>query len=895
MGRFIIFILVGMMFISGASGANDVASTQAGSIVAQEIISSTYVDIASNNVSIATPDGELYVQVFTDSRTNYSKKFGSVRIKIDGVEIESMNLSAFTSYTPDSFMAHKTVTEGTHYAEIEVKAYSGKKLYLRSWNMTVMFLKTGSYITVFSNETVNPYSMDAGNLTEEINYSVIPSLPQANVTGLVTDLSNLQSNDTAHDSDIAAIQNNETSYVSNITVNPYSMDAGNLTEEINYSVIPSLPQANVTGLVTDLAGKEPTVSSGVPYQFYAWNKTWQNITTTWITEGTNLFYTAERAISALTGINAEQNSSISGLQGNDTTHDSQINSLQGNDSYFNGSVYPNSTDFYNSSYNEHLSSDGSDHSYLDQSVISGATPTFDGANITNMSASYLNFSQIGTPTYYNAQDWFNIVQSAGIMEGCELNNSRNANELDVNLCEGLVKSTDSEIGETAPFTMSETLNVSLTSNSMNYIYVEYNAGSPQVAVTTTRSNIELNREFILGRVYKNGDGTIYVLNAGVHVSNLARTEHERLVAAYGFEHASGAVTSESGTLKLAVTNGSWYLGHNTVPTNALDTNVSDTFVYIHYNTTSGEWITDNATATTIDYVNYSGGTDALASMSVNAYTTQWMYITQNSLLYLAYGTTNGNLAAAEAEDPPSTVPPLIEGMGEIIAKLIIKQTGEITDIGIAHEVVFHTSGTPNHDETGGIDTGDIQHLTATQETDLTDSGESTLHYHNSDRNSANAFGLLDAYNLTNLTVDIANNVTGVLDESNIDSDIARDTEVEALNGVKIKPFVFVVGTTSGLQNMKFTAPYNLTIESVITSVHGTGNGNITYRIEKNTSAGFISGNPVASDGIFTGNISNGRWAKNTSISQTMVTNDTIMINVTTATETGATIELEIYV
>lgn len=150
--------------------------------------------------------------------------------------------------------------------------------------------------------------------------------------------------------------------------------------------------------------------------------------------------------------------------------------------------------------------------------------------------------------------------------------------------------------------------------------------------------------------------------------------------------------------------------------------------------------------------------------------------------------------------------------------------------------------------------------------------------------------------ITNATVNInVSNATGTLDEARIDSDIARDSEVAALDGVKIKPFIFVIGTTSGLQNMVFKAPFNLTIEAVDTYVHGTGNGNITYQLWKNTSSGFIDGNPLAADSVFTGNVSSGRYAANTSISQAMAANDTLMINVSTATATGATIELEIYV
>ena len=94
---------------------------------------------------------------------------------------------------------------------------------------------------------------------------------------------------------------------------------------------------------------------------------------------------------------------------------------------------------------------------------------------------------------------------------------------------------------------------------------------------------------------------------------------------------------------------------------------------------------------------------------------------------MVYGTINGNLASAESDDPPTPVPPIIAGTGELIAKFIIKQTGEITNIEIVHAIISHGAGVPNHDDTGGIDTGNIQHLTSAQKTDLTDEENSTLH------------------------------------------------------------------------------------------------------------------------------------------------------------------------
>jgi hypothetical protein len=91
----------------------------------------------------------------------------------------------------------------------------------------------------------------------------------------------------------------------------YNQNAANLTGTINYSVIPALPQANVSGLVSDLAGKEPTITGSTSNTF--WNGLKQ-----WITLGVG-------NITGLQEIEDTQNSSITGLQSNDTQDRAFVN------------------------------------------------------------------------------------------------------------------------------------------------------------------------------------------------------------------------------------------------------------------------------------------------------------------------------------------------------------------------------------------------------------------------------------------------------------------------------------------------------------------------------------------------------------------------------------------
>ena len=349
--------------------------------------------------------------------------------------------------------------------------------------------------------------------------------------------------------------------------------------------------------------------------------------------------------------------------------------------------------------------------------------------VGELPASRLTFLKIGSPTYDNAQDWINIVQSASVIDGFALSKDRLSYQLDVTSGSGLIKITDSPIGVTKPFDIGTTENVTLTDNSMNYIYIDYNGGTPVVVATATRANIEINRHCVIGRCYKDGTGgsaVLTILSAAVHASNLARTEHERLVDVYGFQHASGAAVSETGTLNFAVTAGRWYLGHNLVTTDAADTNAADTFIYTHYGAAS--WIEDNAAATVFDYTHYNQGADALGTLTVNRYGVHWVYILQDSELYVIYGAGDYTLTDADDAQPPTSIPSIVDGMGELLAKVIIKQDGTLISIESVFELALSLSGTIVHNEASGLQGGtanEYYHLTSAQAAMLTSSGITT--------------------------------------------------------------------------------------------------------------------------------------------------------------------------
>ena len=63
---------------------------------------------------------------------------------------------------------------------------------------------------------------------------------------------------------------------------------GNASYPINLSnssqVIGNLSQTNISELVSDLAGKEPTISTSTASKFYGWDKTWKDIVSSYISD-----------------------------------------------------------------------------------------------------------------------------------------------------------------------------------------------------------------------------------------------------------------------------------------------------------------------------------------------------------------------------------------------------------------------------------------------------------------------------------------------------------------------------------------------------------------------------------------------------------------------------------
>lgn len=172
----------------------------------------------------------------------------------------------------------------------------------------------------------------------------------------------------------------------------------------------------------------------------------------------------------------------------------------------------------------------------------------------------------------------------------------------------------------------------------------------------------------------------------------------------------------------------------------------------------------NADQTLSGYLQTAGGTFQITgytSTSVVTITTPSGYVNETDATY----TVHKYLFQAETEriDNSGSTPILystrsiqpqhdLELTDEAAVRVYVKTTSvaPIT-LYIAYNGTQHYSNIrlpifPKHNDLDGLDVGDWQHFTAENKTDLTDGGDSILHYHASDRNLANASGTLGVAN-----------------------------------------------------------------------------------------------------------------------------------------------------
>lgn len=353
---------------------------------------------------------------------------------------------------------------------------------------------------------------------------------------------------------------------------------------------------------------------------------------------------------------------------------------------------------------------------------SGQVMQTDGAGqLSYISLGAIELARIAGSTYSTVQHLQDIFHSPGWVSGGSITDDGDGT-ITVAAGTGLIRAINGQTDTIfyMDWAAEAGANVALTANTMHWVYVEYNAGAPRVVARTTKS-ADFQRDVLLGSVYRNGANVLHITEESRHqVGDHAGAMIRRMKDVAPFARVSGGVLSESGTRNLAITAGNWWQGLSEFTTAALDTSVSGSFITA-YQDGGGGWTLASA-QTQINNTQYDNGTGALATLGNNQYGVHWVYIENDSSVYVVYGRGDYTLSNAQDAPVPANVPPwFAESHARLLGKVIIqKDSATFESAESVFDATFDPAVPTDHGGLAGLaDDDHLQYLPIDGTRDMT--------------------------------------------------------------------------------------------------------------------------------------------------------------------------------
>lgn len=284
----------------------------------------------------------------------------------------------------------------------------------------------------------------------------------------------------------------------------------------------------------------------------------------------------------------------------------------------------------------------------------------------DISDTTLNDTVLTGATFTTMKDFMKISLSAGKFDGGGTLTDNGDGTVSIAELSGSIRSTASSLGEIFSFTLPVESSFGISENELNYIYVDYNGGTPIYASTTDRTIINGWNEIAVGIAY-NDTSIIHLLTGGVQIEDIGKRTHQRAEEKWGFDRTSGMIVSELGTRGLAMTAGVYYRGNTRFEATASTSITFSTW----YN--DGAWV-ETMGQTTVSNTQYNDYGTGLDNIGVSKYGVHYVYRHFDGDYHLVYG-TGGAYSLAEAEDLglPDELPDLISSFSLLVAKIIVRR------------------------------------------------------------------------------------------------------------------------------------------------------------------------------------------------------------------------------
>lgn len=331
---------------------------------------------------------------------------------------------------------------------------------------------------------------------------------------------------------------------------------------------------------------------------------------------------------------------------------------------------------------------------------------------------------IGLPASYTLQDLMNYEWSAGIVSGCALTNNGNGT-ISIASGVGVIRPSATSTAQLYGIGIAAQANIALTDNATNYVYINYNAGTPIFSVSTAITSFNCMDKCIAYMVHRQGNVLHWVDAREQNVDGNRKTRQLFLKFSRFLHSSGGTVLGSPSGLTLSLTSGSFFFMLQEITHIAFDTSVAGTANANTFTlwTLAGATWTQTANQKVIDSTLYNNIATGTVTLGNNKYGVSWVYLINDnpSELHVVMGQVEyPNLAAASAATPPSSIPTLIDGLGSLVGFVAYEKGNTVfNNVFSAFTQTFAPSVATNHNGLAGLQggtTNEYYHLTAAQST-----------------------------------------------------------------------------------------------------------------------------------------------------------------------------------
>lgn len=270
---------------------------------------------------------------------------------------------------------------------------------------------------------------------------------------------------------------------------------------------------------------------------------------------------------------------------------------------------------------------------------------------------------------------FTVLEAAGVHIGCVVTENGDGT-VSVTSGEALLRSSNSAVAPLTACAIPAANNITMVDQATNYIYADYNAGSPVIANSTVAADVN-DRDKVLIAVVSRANLDVAVLQIAGGELEYNRNLNHKMRHTEGFKRAAGGKLTSPAPLKLKIEAGEFYYGINEFLSAAVDTSLTGTFEQFYYG--AAGWAADPAVGAdqTVNSTQYNQWGVGLTAMTASWFRTDWVYLklsTNKTGLYTIMGQAqHSSEAEAKNDVPPTDVPVELQALGVLVGRIIVQQ------------------------------------------------------------------------------------------------------------------------------------------------------------------------------------------------------------------------------